>query len=93
MVNLIQPGVGARRSFPFSPSPVITSYSIHYTKLYELGLIFTLNGTLWNLFVGWSAARIAGRMSRGGALSAWFNRGVGAIFLYLGCRLALAEQS
>ncbi len=58
-----------------------------------LGLIFTLNGTLWNLFVGWSAARIAGRMSRGGALSAWFNRGVGAIFLYLGCRLALAEQS
>jgi len=58
-----------------------------------LGLIFTLNGTIWNLFVGWSSARIAGRMSRGGALSAWFNRGVGAVFLYLGCRLALAERA
>ena len=53
-----------------------------------LGLLFNLNGTLWNLFVAWSAARVG--YSLGGSL--WFNRSVGALFIYLGARLALAEK-
>jgi threonine/homoserine/homoserine lactone efflux protein len=53
-----------------------------------LGLLFNLNGTLWNLFVAWSAARV-GR-SLGNAV--WFNRSVGALFVYLGARLALSER-
>jgi threonine/homoserine/homoserine lactone efflux protein len=55
-----------------------------------LGLVFNVNGTLWNLFVAWSAAQVGRTLHSGAAL--WFNRGVGALFVYLGARLALSEK-
>ena len=55
-----------------------------------LGLVFNVNGTLWNLFVAWSAAHVGRALHSGAAL--WFNRGVGALFVYLGARLALSEK-
>jgi threonine/homoserine/homoserine lactone efflux protein len=57
-----------------------------------LGVIFDLNGTLWNLIVAWSAARIGGRLSASGRLKAWFNRCVGAVFIGIGVRLALSQN-
>jgi len=57
-----------------------------------LGLVFNLNGTLWNLFVAWSSARIGRAAARHGALSRWFNRCVGALFIWLGLRLALGRD-
>ena len=57
-----------------------------------LGLVFNVNGTLWNLFVAWSAARMtAGLRQRATALK-WFNRCVGGIFVALGVRLALVHE-
>lgn len=55
-----------------------------------LGLVFNVNGTLWNLFVAWSAAQVGHALHSTAAL--WFNRGVGALFVYLGARLALTEK-
>jgi threonine/homoserine/homoserine lactone efflux protein len=55
-----------------------------------LGLVFNLNGTLWNLFVAWSAARLARGLAR--AARAWLNRCIGAFFVYLAARLALGEN-
>jgi threonine/homoserine/homoserine lactone efflux protein len=57
-----------------------------------LGVIFDLNGTLWNLFVAWSAARIGGRLTASRRLKAWFNRCVGAVFVGIGVRLALSHD-
>ena len=58
-----------------------------------LGLLFNVNGTLWNVFVAWSAARLsAGLRQRSDALK-WFNRCVGGIFVALGIRLALAREN
>lgn len=57
-----------------------------------LGVIFNLNGTLWNLFVAWSAARISGGLRRSAAFTKWFERSVGSIFVFLGIRLALAKE-
>ena len=57
-----------------------------------LGLIFIFNGTLWCLAVAVAAARAAGRMQRSGRVIACANRGLGALFIYLGGRLALAER-
>jgi threonine/homoserine/homoserine lactone efflux protein len=52
-----------------------------------LGLIFWTNGTLWNLFVAWSSARVA-MMFRGAAgLHSWINRALGVVFIYLGMKL------
>jgi threonine/homoserine/homoserine lactone efflux protein len=58
-----------------------------------LGCVFIFNGTLWNLFVAWSAARVAGRFSASGRLALWLNRTVGALFVYLGVRLVTSHES
>jgi threonine/homoserine/homoserine lactone efflux protein len=57
-----------------------------------LGLLFNINGTLWNLFVAWSSARVGHVLMRNSAVSVWFNRCVGALFVYLGARLALVRE-
>jgi threonine/homoserine/homoserine lactone efflux protein len=58
-----------------------------------LGLVFDINGTLWNLFVAWSAVSVGGRLAVGGTAATWFGLAVGSIFVYLGVRLALAERA
>ena len=57
-----------------------------------LGAIFNLNGTLWNLFVAWSSARISGGLMRNARFARWFNRCVGGLFVALGIKLALSER-
>jgi len=57
-----------------------------------LGLVFNANGTLWNLFVAWSAARVTAGLRQRAAALKWFNRCVGGIFVALGIRLALARE-
>lgn len=57
-----------------------------------LGVIFNVNGTLWNLFVAWSAARVGRRLAAGSRAARWLNRVLGGFFVYLGLKLALAER-
>jgi threonine/homoserine/homoserine lactone efflux protein len=57
-----------------------------------LGAIFDFNGTIWNLAVAWSAARITSRLSPGVTFKAWFNRCVGGVFIGVGLRLALSHD-
>ena len=57
-----------------------------------LGLLFNVNGTLWNLFVAWSAARMTSGLRRSATALKWFNRCVGGIFVALGVRLALTHE-
>jgi threonine/homoserine/homoserine lactone efflux protein len=57
-----------------------------------LGAIFDFNGTIWNLLVAWSTARLTRRLGASGAFKKWFNRFVGGIFVLIGLRLALAHD-
>lgn len=57
-----------------------------------LGLVFNTNGTLWNLLVAWFTARTLGGLKRT-RFAAWLNGCVGALFVYLGIKLALARQT
>ena len=60
-----------------------------------LGCIFTVNGTVVNLLVAWGAARLGSIFQAGGhagRFARWGDRCLGALFLFLGIRLALAEQ-
>ncbi|BDD86529.1 LysE family translocator [Desulfofustis limnaeus] len=54
-----------------------------------LGILFNVNGTLWNLFVAWASSNLAARFHRPGQLTPWLNRAIGALFLYFGVRLAV----
>jgi len=57
-----------------------------------LGCVFNFNATLWNLFVAWSATRVARRVKDSAMIRLWTNRLVGGVFVYLGVRLALATH-
>lgn len=57
-----------------------------------LGFVFNFNGTLWNLFVAWSAAHLTRALDRSGSFVAWLNRAIGALFVYIGVRLALSHE-
>jgi len=56
-----------------------------------LGIIFDVNGTLWNLFIAWTTARLS-KLAPSAAFKLWFNRCVGALFIGVGIRLALARE-
>jgi threonine/homoserine/homoserine lactone efflux protein len=57
-----------------------------------LGVIFDFNGTLWNLFVGWSTARISAGLGAPRRFTTWFNRCIGSLFVLIGVRLMLAHD-
>lgn len=57
-----------------------------------LGCVFNFNAAFWNLFVAWSAARIARSVKNSQQSRAWLNRAIGSVFIYLGVRLATVAQ-
>ena len=52
-----------------------------------LGVVFTFNATLWNLFVAWSSATVSSRFKASPAIAAWLNRACGGLFLYFSLKL------
>ncbi|MEH2510670.1 threonine/homoserine/homoserine lactone efflux protein [Nitrobacteraceae bacterium AZCC 1564] len=56
-----------------------------------LGIIFNVNGTLWNCGVALVAAKAVYRARQAGRTVAWINRSLGALFVYLGIRVAMIE--
>jgi threonine/homoserine/homoserine lactone efflux protein len=89
--NVLNPKV-ALFFLAFLPQFVDPAAGTKVVSFLFLGLLFNVNGTLWNLFVAWSSARVGRVLMRSRAASTWFNRGVGALFVYLGARLALARE-
>jgi threonine/homoserine/homoserine lactone efflux protein len=57
-----------------------------------LGAIFDINGTLWNLLVARLAAGVSTALAPSPTFKQWFNRCVGAVFVLVGLRLALAND-
>ena len=88
--NVLNPKV-ALFFLAFLPQFVDPAAAHKTLALLFLGLVFNVNGTLWNVFVAWSAAHVGRALVRGRA-AAWFNRAVGAIFVVLGVRLALSRN-
>jgi RhtB (resistance to homoserine/threonine) family protein len=57
-----------------------------------LGLLFDTVGTAWNIAVAWFAGSLA--MTHAYVcMKAWLERAIGAIFVLVGIKLALAEHS
>ncbi|MDN3919001.1 LysE family translocator [Roseateles violae] len=57
-----------------------------------LGAIFNFNGMLWCHLLAVSTALASRRLRPGALLARWLNRGIGALFLSFGLRLALSER-
>ena len=57
-----------------------------------LGLVFNINGTLWNLLVARIAATAGHRFRLAARAARWLQRAVGSAFVALGVKLALSER-
>ena len=91
LTNVLNPKV-ALFFLAFLPQFVAADAASKPLAFLFLGVIFDFNGTLWNLFVAWSTARLSGRLAPSAAFKRWFDRCVGGIFVFIGVRLALAHE-
>lgn len=57
-----------------------------------LGLVFNLNGTLWNLCVAFGAAALARKVGGSTRVARIAKGTAGALFVVLGCRLATSTR-
>jgi threonine/homoserine/homoserine lactone efflux protein len=57
-----------------------------------LGFIFNLNGMLWCVFLAISAGIAGQKMKVSPGVAELLNKGIGALFVALGVKLALADQ-
>jgi threonine/homoserine/homoserine lactone efflux protein len=58
-----------------------------------LGAIFNTTGTIWNILVARGSSFLAGRLRAASELGVWLNRGLGALFVALGLRLASSQRA
>lgn len=91
LTNVLNPKV-ALFFLAFLPQFVMADAPSKPLAFLFLGAIFDINGTLWNLLVAWSTARISGRLAAGDAFKKWFNRCVGSLFVLVGVRLVLTHD-
>jgi threonine/homoserine/homoserine lactone efflux protein len=91
LTNVLNPKV-ALFFLAFLPQFVSSDAPYKPLAFLFLGVVFDINGTVWNLLVAWSTARISGRLAGGKKFKTLFNRCVGSIFVLLGIRLALAHD-
>lgn len=57
-----------------------------------LGVVFNVNGTIWNLGVAYATARAASAMRGARAFQRWIDGAIGALFVAFGVRLALFQR-
>ena len=57
-----------------------------------LGLTFVTTGTIWCLILAWFASAFSKRLRTNQTVSQWLNRTTGALFVFLGLRLATVKQ-
>lgn len=60
-------------------------------SLVFLGVLFDINGTLWNLFIAWVSATAATQLKLAASINTWLKRMCGLLFLYFAANLLKAE--
>lgn len=95
LTNVLNPKVGLF-FLAFVPQFIAADAPSKAAAFLFLGAVFNVNGMLWCHLLAWSSA-VAGARARGQGwartLGSWLNRGIGALFLAFGVRLAMAEMA
>jgi threonine/homoserine/homoserine lactone efflux protein len=91
LTNVLNPKV-ALFFLAFLPQFIDAAAAHKRWSFVVLGVVLAVNGTLVNLAFAAFVARVRGALVGRGSFGRWLSRGVGALFVALGVRLALFES-
>src|SRR6266436_5586318 len=87
LTNILNPKV-ALFFLAFLPQFIDPTSNAKIAAFILLGLTFVTTGTIWCLILAWSASSLSERLHRNETMAQWLNRTAGALFVFLGVRLA-----
>ena len=87
LTNVINPKV-ALFFLAFLPQFIDPASNMKIAAFLTLGLTFVTTGTIWCLVLAWFASTFSTRLRNNENVSQWLNRTAGALFVFLGLRLA-----
>ncbi len=90
LTNALNPKV-ALFFLAFVPQFIDAGSTTKIEAFLMLGAIFNTTGTAWNVLVAWSAAALSRQLTMTERIGRWVKRCLGALFVVLGVRLALAR--
>jgi RhtB (resistance to homoserine/threonine) family protein len=88
--NVLNPKV-ALFFLAFLPQFIDPASSMKVFAFLMLGLTFVTTGTIWCLILAWFASAFSERLRTNETIGQWLNRAAGALFVFLGLRLATAR--
>ena len=91
LTNILNPKV-ALFFLVFLPQFIDPGSNAKIAAFISLGLTFVTTGTMWCLVLAWFASAFSKRLRTNEAISQWLNRTAGALFVFLGVRLATVKQ-
>src|SRR2546421_4924878 len=90
LTNILNPKV-ALFFLAFLPQFIDPASDAKVPAFILLGLTFVTTGTIWCLILAWFASVFSERLRANETISQWLNRTSGALFVFLGLRLATAK--
>jgi len=88
--NVLNPKV-ALFFLAFLPQFIDPASNMKVFAFLMLGLTFVTTGTIWCLILAWFASVFSERLRTNETIGQWLNRAAGALFVFLGLRLATAK--
>lgn len=90
LTNLLNPKV-ALFFLAFMPQFIASDSPSKFAAFLTLGLCFVTSGTIWCLCLAWFSSLLAGRVRGSRTFADVLNRAAGALFVFLGVRLATSR--
>ena len=90
LTNVLNPKV-ALFFLAFLPQFIDPASNMKIAAFITLGLTFVTTGTIWCLILACFASLFSERLRKNETISQWLNRTAGALFVFLGLRLAITK--